>query len=822
MCLRTLIYIFLLYGALAESETCKLDAQWSGNGEIVAIISAGNTLTASCSSVDCSWIWATGVFENGALSLHLNTGQAIAGQVASDCLTITLADGRKWLNLNAQIRTVHVVFMAHLDVGYTEASVSHLINDYASKWIPAALNTSAQLRKRGGPEQFAWTSHPWLIAALLQNQTGNITSAFIDDLVAAIDRDDIVWHANPMNMQAEAGDRFNMEYGLTIAAELDQRFRKSKEIAASQKDEPGVTLGMVKMFADAGVKLLHIGVNDFSTTPAFPTNSAFYHSYCNAGVWQDADVGPEVAELMLLYCSGYSGPFEAHTEAPNMMTILPGHDEALVYLMHVDNSGPQTADQVIEGWKNTQALFPSADVKLSSMDKWVDGVLRARKSLPAEALPIVRGKEMGSTWIYGVASEPRKMRWYRAVSRVVADAVKARSVNTSDPRFREFQRLLLKVPEHTDGPSGGCTGNYTNAQFHDPSYECHVGSDQYKAYVKGILDQYDFIPRAVEALGSLQPLRSDCEKAMDDGRPQAPSTAGLATFDHTRSLTLRNGITVSFNQSGALTSLLSKSGQKTYASPENPLGLFQYATHSEDELNDFGSRYALEKCAVECGMCSFSKCNLHLADARSAHYTANIESALADEGAGRFVFNLSIPGQQLRNMYGPPPLITLEVTVRFGMNADSMDELTVDYTLQWFGKPPTRMAESLWMTFNPAGAGREGWEMDKLGRWIDPLNVVANGSQTMHGIWSGVRHSQAGVFIESLDAPIVMPGNSLAPTGVFNRGDDGLPHPERGWSFNLYNNAWSTNYAFFNIDADEKFRFKVHFRSGNALLDVYV
>lgn len=85
-----------------------------------------------------------------------------------------------------------------------------------------------------------------------------------------------------MNMQEECGEVNHMAFGHGLAHDLDARFNKTEpRIAASQKDVPGFTLGAVKLFADKGIKLLHIGANDFSTTPAFPTLSAPYHSYCN-------------------------------------------------------------------------------------------------------------------------------------------------------------------------------------------------------------------------------------------------------------------------------------------------------------------------------------------------------------------------------------------------------------------------------------------------------------------------------------------------------------------------------------------------------------
>jgi len=216
-------------------------------------------------------------------------------------------------------------------------------------------------------------------------------------------------------MQSESGERLNMEYGMTISTELDGIFNQTKKIAASQKDCPGATLGMVRMFADAGVRMLHMGVNDFSTVPAMPTVSPGYHGYCNPMMWRDtkdADGMPAAtaAEVLLLYCSGYSGPYEYGVETPNMITSVPGFSEALAFLMHVDNRGPQTAAQVIEGWAAVQRAYPNAVLQLSTLDAWTERLLAARSSLSEAALPTVANAEPGSTWIYGVASQPRKVR----------------------------------------------------------------------------------------------------------------------------------------------------------------------------------------------------------------------------------------------------------------------------------------------------------------------------------------------------------------------------------------------------------------------------
>lgn len=35
---------------------------------------------------------------------------------------------------------------------------------------------------------------------------------------------------------------------------------------------------------------------------------------------------------------------------------------------------------------------------------------------------------------------------------------------------------------------------------------------------------------------------------------------------------------------------------------------------------------------------------------------------------------------------------------------------------------------------------------------------------------------------------------------------------EEGWAFNLYNNAWATNFPAFSIDTEQRFRFNVRVR----------
>ena len=58
----------------------------------------------------------------------------------------------------------------------------------------------------------------------------------------------------------------------------------------------------------------------------------------------------------------------------------------------------------------------------------------------------------------------------------------------------------------------------------------------------------------------------------------------------------------------------------------------------------------------------------------------------------------------------------------------------VSVVLQWFRKSPTRLPEATYFVFQPSSPSSNlQWRMDKLGHMVDPLNVVQNGSQRLHG-----------------------------------------------------------------------------------------
>lgn len=103
-----------------------------------------------------------------------------------------------------------------------------------------------------------------------------------------------------------------------------------------------------------------------------------------------------------------------------------------------DNRGPQNVTDVLEDWAAMQKLFPGATVKAATVNDYADALeavsrqpwrhprrvpLRGSHGAPVHAsqssqardsLPVVRD-EIGDTWIYGSASDPKKTAMFREV-----------------------------------------------------------------------------------------------------------------------------------------------------------------------------------------------------------------------------------------------------------------------------------------------------------------------------------------------------------------------------------------------------------------------
>lgn len=397
------------------------------------------------------------------------------------------------------------------------------------------------------------------------------------------------------------------------------------------------------------------------------------------------------------------------------------------------------------------------------------------------------------------------------------------------PRLR--LRLRRTHGARSVGPGGHAGAvalqNFTNAWF-----DAHIGTAAWQAVAASFVEQRGYVDAAVAALRDL-PLRRTIEAALDASRPRRPARSpaqrgymplSLPSTQQCAHLSLR------LDARGAVIGLVDRRTGRVWATPANPLGLLHYTTHSEDEFRDFITRYMQPMCAVRCDGCGFAKCRLNDAGAVAADYAPSLLAdgawVLADAAgtACSFELHLTFP-QRIQQLFGAPGDVILTLNV----SADALDQQQITVDLQWFDKRPTRMAESIWMTFNPVAPDPSRWRLHKMGEWISPYDgachaprrsrsptaavptaaapphrrtawrsdlVVVNGSRSLHAVWKGVRYEGADgaaplLSIDTLDAPVVAPGRASPILFL----QDEQPEVERGMSFCLFNNLWNTNCA---------------------------
>ena len=158
-------------------------------------------------------------------------------------------------------QTVHAIYKTHLDMGYTDYA-SNIVKRYYEEYFPAAIKVARRLREMGRPERFIWTTGSWLIYDYLEQASPQQRK----EMEQAIADGDITWHALPFTMHIELMNRSLLEFALGISKKLDGRFGHNT-ISAKASDIPGYTRAIVPVFAEFGIKFLHIGVNGVTPPP---------------------------------------------------------------------------------------------------------------------------------------------------------------------------------------------------------------------------------------------------------------------------------------------------------------------------------------------------------------------------------------------------------------------------------------------------------------------------------------------------------------------------------------------------------------------------
>lgn len=313
-----------------------------------------------------------------------------------------------------KIEKVYVAFKTHLDVGFTDLS-SVVTERYVHDFIPKAIEVSERLRADGSGDRYVWTTGSWLIGKYLRTASPEA----VKQLEEAIGRGDIVWNSVPYTVESETMTRELFETCLLLSKRLDKKYNK-QTIAAKMTDVPGHTRSIIDPMYDAGIRLLHVGINSACPLPSVPT-------FCR---WRS----PSGNDLLLVYQKDY-GEDE----------VLPDGKTVVSINFTGDNHGPHSYERVKKIYADLRKRYPQAQLVGASFNDVARELLLIKKDLP------VVTSEIGDTWIFGYGGAPIRMAKFRAVSRLYSQWLNEGKIKKDSDVALDFAAELGLIAEHTQG-----------------------------------------------------------------------------------------------------------------------------------------------------------------------------------------------------------------------------------------------------------------------------------------------------------------------------------------------------------------------------------
>ncbi len=641
---------------------------------------------------------------------------------------------------------LHVTFKTHLDLGFTDDAHA-VVDGYLDVYLPQAIRLARELRAEAPADRFVWTVGSWL----LHEACDRLRGARLKDLEQAIVDGDLRWHALPFTMHSEWLDAGLVRHGLSLAKALDRRFGLTTR-AAKMTDVPGHTAALVPLLAEAGVTLLHLGVNPASTVPAVAPWSR----------WRCAG-----AEVLLGYEGEYGG-----------VGTLTGSDIGLAFGFTGDNLGPQPASEVRAFYAKLRAQYPGHTVAATGLEGFAADAAAAQVDLP------VIDAEIGDTWIHGVGSDPEKTRRFRALARWRA-ALPADQLDRRE--LRRFSSALLMCGEHTWGRDvkrwnhakgyGEVDGAWDTAGFAaDRTNGVHDRLERSWQEQRAYLDQ------AITCLAG-SPLQAAASAAVawpaepaGDWLPTDEATPHLTTADWELEVAGDGAVRLARHRSGAL-----------LADAGHPLAAVRYEVFGSEQYAAFITAYNPNyENTWRWGVPDFGKPGLEEVLRQSRSFTPRLLRAWrhADGAAMRLELAFDAAAS---SAFGCPRRWHLVIRA---------EALALAFDLRWYDKPATKIPEAMWLRFQPPLAGSDGLRLRKLGQTIDPRHVVAKGNRALHAVealgWSGPGPQWN---LELPDTGLVAPGG-----GALVDFRQSLPNPRDGIDVNLLNTTWGTNFPMWYQD----------------------
>lgn len=668
------------------------------------------------------------------------------------------------------MKKVFVVSKTHLDLGFTDYA-ENIRQKYINSFIPDAISLAEKVNT-ADKKSFIWTTGSWLLLETLACSD----DAGRERLFNAIKNGNIAPHAMPFTTHTELMDYDTLNYGLSMVEELD-KIRGRKTVAAKMTDVPGHTQALVKLLAEHGIKLLHIGVNGASAVPEVP----------ECFLWKCGD-----SEVVVVYSGDYGGAFKSDI-----------FDEVLYFDHTLDNHGAPSPEKVLEKLGRIQSEFPGYEVTAATLDDFADVVWEYK-----DRLPVIDG-EIGDTWIHGSAADPYKSASLRELMRLKREWLADGTMTRDSEEYKKFTVALLCIAEHTCGMDSKMYladyENYIKKDFQSAkrqdtvrvrhpfrdfphnfvSFFNNLKGDTNHAYSvieKSWAEQRAYINKAVSALSEQH--REQAEEVLKSLCPE--SIVDVAGYHHYNSSVVFGDFEFSLNEFGGI-GVLKFRGNEIIKKNSRPFLEFRGYTSKD---YDFWFKHYSRNLLKNGGWAipDFGKPSLKCFDGKYP--------------GGRFFYKMT-EAYVKKSDSCIKVAVSLKCDKVICEESGASRDVQVVYTLSENGvkfdvvccnKDENRLPEAMFVHLYPCDGD---FKLIKIGSEIDYKSVVSMGGKNLHAVEKSVLKTEFGDF------DFV---NRLSPLISIGRGkileyDNKIEDINRdGISYVLCDNVWGTNFPLWYGD----------------------
>jgi len=356
--------------------------------------------------------------------------------------------------VDTPIKEVILASKNHLDVGFT-STVPALMRRIRTSDVEGVLKLLDADRSKPEEQWVRWTLPAWSMDVMLGGTYDPERRARLEE---AVRTRRLLFQAMPFTIETEASDLEEMVRLLSYGSGISRRFGIDIPRHAKQTDVPDQGWALPTVLAQAGVKFLHIGINQGCKQNA---DLAKIPPLC----WWE---GPDGSRILLGYCPNYG-----EVRGSPKFTVPKGwkHRTYLAYYMRGDNQGPISAKDAEAVMANVRKAIPGVKVRFGDPSDFAAAIIAEEKESPR--LPVIRG-DMPDTWIHGQMTAPEETAIHRRAQTelitlgVLDTTLRALGLETK-PISRMLDRGYRKsglYSEHTWGLSCG----RERKRFHDPDW----------------------------------------------------------------------------------------------------------------------------------------------------------------------------------------------------------------------------------------------------------------------------------------------------------------------------------------------------------------